>query len=282
MRPLRTPPAPRALAPVAAGRHPADALLPGGRAVRECGLADLAERNDDEHGWWLALDGRVHDVTGLVRCSPAGAVLRASAGLDVTTAADRGLLDRPGLRQLLAATDAGPLVRPFLDRARGLHDAWVGALSGLVSLQNAFRQDRSCAECTDPCPADGDLPCPRRAATTAACFGDEHLPRFAAEVLAPLAEQVLREQRATALRIRTVAGGPGGGLLPGCSPRRRLELLDRRIGATKALLTRGVRCFDRWGDAVLGTGELWRLAAQAVPGCAGATTLSVCTTRRAG
>jgi hypothetical protein len=201
------------------------------------------------------------------------------------TAADRALLDRPGLRQLLAAADAGPLVRPVLSRARGLHDAWVGALSGLVSLQNAFRRDRSCAECTDPCPAGDDLPCARRierAAATAARFGDEDLPRFAADVLAPLAERVLREQRATALRIRTVAGGPGGGLLPGCSPRRRLDLLDRRIGATKALLTRGVRCFDTWGDAVLGTGDLWRLAAQAVPVCAGAATLSVHTTRRAG
>ena len=285
MRPLRTEPTARALAPAAAAdRHPADALLPGGRTGRGHGPAELAEHNDDEHGWWLALDGRVHDVTAFVRCSPAAAVLRANAGLDATTAADRALLDRPGLQQLLAATDAGPLVRPVLHRARGLHDAWVGALSGLVSLQNAFRQDRSSAEGTDPCPVDGDLPSARRAehaAATAARFGDEHLPRFAAEVLAPLAERVLREQRATALRIRTVAGGPGGGLLPDCSPRRRLDLLDRRISATKALLTRGVRCFDTWGDAVLGTGDLWRLAAQAVPGCAGAATLSVHSARRA-
>ncbi|SDX30201.1 Cytochrome b5-like Heme/Steroid binding domain-containing protein [Geodermatophilus africanus] len=282
MRPLRTPPAARGLAPAAAGRHPVGALLPGGRAERGHGLAELAEHNDDEHGWWLALDGRVHDVTAFVRGHPAETVLRASAGLDATTAADRALLDTPGLRQLLAATDAGPLVRPALGRAQGLHDAWAGALSGLVSLQNAFRLDRISAGCTDPCPADGDLPSARQAERTAARFGDEHLPRFAAEVLAPLAERVLREQRATALRIRTVAGGPGGGLLPGCSPRRRLDLLDRRIGATKALLTRGVRCFDIWGDAVLGTGDLWRLAAQAVPVCAGAATLSVHTTRRAG
>ena len=281
MRPLRTPPAARALAPAPAGRHPADALLPGGRAERGHGLADLAEHNDDEHGWWLALDGRVHDVTGLVRCSSAGPVLRASAGRDVTTAADRGLVDRPGLRQLLAATDAGPLVRPVLDRARGLHDAWVGALSGLVSLQNAFRQDLSAAAGTGPCAPDGDLLPARWAERAAARFGDEHLPRFATEVLAPLAERVLQEQRTTALRIRTVAGGVGG-LFPDCSPRRRLDLLDRRIGSTKALLTRGVRCFDTWGDAVLGTGDLWRLAAQAVSGYAGAATLSVHATRRAG
>jgi Cytochrome b5-like Heme/Steroid binding domain len=282
MRPLSTPPAARALAPAAAsGRHPVAALGTGGRAARGHGLAELAEHNDDEHGWWLALDGRVHDVTGFVRCHPAAAVLRASAGRDVTTAADRGLLDRPGLRQLLAATDAGPLVRPVLDRARGLHDAWAGALSGLVSLQNAFREDLSAAAGTGPCAPDGDLPPARRAERAAARFGDEHLPRFATEVLAPLAERVLQEQRTTALRIRTDAGGAGG-LFPGCPPRRRLDLLDRRIGATKALLTRGVRCFDTWGDAVLGTGDLWRLAAQAVSGYAGAATLSVHTTRRAG
>jgi hypothetical protein len=281
MRPLRTPPAARALARAAvADRHPVAALRPGGRASRGHGLAELAEHNDDEHGWWLALDGRVHDVTGFVRCHPAAAVLRASAGRDATTATDRALLDRPELRQLLEATDAGPLACPVLGRARGLHDAWGRALSGLVSVQNAFRRD--CVECTDGCPADGDRPCARRVAATAATFGDELLPRFAAEVLAPLAERVLEEQRATALRIRTVAGGPGGGLPPDCSPRRRLDLLDRRIGATKALLTRGVRSFDTWGDAVLGTGDLWRLAAQAVPVCAGAVTLSVHTTRRAG
>ena len=50
MRPLRTPPAARGLAPAAAGRHPVGALLPGGRAERGHGLAELAEHNDDEHG----------------------------------------------------------------------------------------------------------------------------------------------------------------------------------------------------------------------------------------
>ncbi len=287
MRPLRTPPAARALAPAAvADRRPVDALPTGcraGRRPRGHGLAELAEHNDDAHGWWLGLDGRVHDVTGFVRRHPAAAVLRAHAGLDATTAFGRAHPDRPGLRHALGTTDVGPLARPAVSRARALHDAWVDALFGLVHLQNAFRLDRSFARGTDLCLPDGDRPSAfqaDRAADTAARFGGEYLPRFAAEVMVPLAGRVLREQRVAGREIRTVAG-PGDGLLPGCSLRRRLDLLDRRLGATKALLVSGARCFDTWGDAVLVTGDLWHLAAQAVPVCAGAATVAVRVTRRA-
>jgi Indoleamine 2,3-dioxygenase/Cytochrome b5-like Heme/Steroid binding domain len=274
---------PRAAGPGAARPGAAQPRAAGG-AGRAISVADLAEHNDEEHGWWLAIGGRVHDVTRFLRHHPGGeAVLRAHAGLDATAAFGRAHADRPGLRHALGTTDIGPLGRPAVDRVRGLHDAWVEALSGTVHLQNAFRLDRSFAHGTDLDLPDGDPPSALqadRAADTAARFGDEHLPQFADEVLAPLAERVLHEQRAVAGQLRTVAGGPGQGSPGGCL-RRRLDLLDRRLDATKALLVSGARCFDTWGDDVLGTGRLWRLAAQAVPTCAGAATVTV-RLRRAG
>jgi indoleamine 2,3-dioxygenase/cytochrome b5-like protein len=256
---------------------------PVGRPVRPAGrgisVADLAEHNDDEHGWWVAVDGRVHDVTGFLRRHPGGpAVLRAHAGLDATSAFGRAHTDGPGLRHVLGTTDIGPLTRPVLVRARALHDAWAGALTGLVHLQNAFRLDRSFGRGTDLCLADGDRPSALqadRAADAAARFADEYLPQFAAEVLTPLAGLVLRERQAPLGGIRTVPGRPGEGLPPGCSIRRRLDLVERRIAAAKALLVAGARCFDTWGVTVLDRGDLWRLAAEAVPLCAGTATVAV-------
>ena len=104
---------------------------------------------------------------------------------------------------------------------------------------------------------------------------DGYLPQFAAEVLAPLAGQVLRARQLPLGGIRTVPGRCGDGLPPGCPIRRRLDLVERRIAAAKALLVAGARCFDTWGDAVLDRGDLWRLAAEAVPLCAGAATVAV-------
>ncbi|SDD47505.1 Cytochrome b5-like Heme/Steroid binding domain-containing protein [Geodermatophilus telluris] len=265
---------------------PPDARRPaagGGHRARgrRLSVADVAEHNDDAHGWWVAVDGRVHDVTGFLRRHPGGtAALRAHAGLDATAAFGRAHPDRPAVRRLLAATDTGALTRPALTRARLLHEEWGAALAGLVQLQNAFRLDRSFGRGTELCRAGGDRPTALqadRAADTAARFGDGYLPRFAVEVLAPLAEHVLREQQAVPRRIRAVPGPPPG---PG-APRQRLDGVDRRIAATKELLVAGARAFDTWGDAVLGRGELWRLAASAVPVCAGAATVAVSVPRAA-
>jgi Indoleamine 2,3-dioxygenase/Cytochrome b5-like Heme/Steroid binding domain len=255
------------------------AVLPG------IAVGDLVEHNDDEHGWWLAIEGRVHDVTGFVRRHPGGeAVLRAHAGLDASTAFARAHPDRPGLRRLLRTTEIGLLRHPALAEARSVHDAWVDALFTVVHLQNAFRLDRSFGRGTALCRPDGDLPSALqvdRAEDTVARFGEDHLPRLAAEVLEPLARRVLRAQQADARRIRVVSGRTGDRKPPGCSLRRRLDLLDRRLAATKAFLVSGSRCFDAWGDGVLATGNLWRLAAQAVTVCAGAPTVAVQVARRA-
>ncbi len=95
-------------------------------------------------------------------------------------------------------------------------------------------------------------------------------------------EQVLRHQAgemavaAGALGgIRTVPGRCGDGLPPGCSPRYRLNRVERRPAATTALLVAGARCSNTRGDAVLDGGDLWRRAAEAVPACAGAATAAV-------
>ncbi|MGY1698178.1 cytochrome b5 domain-containing protein [Geodermatophilus sp. SYSU D00766] len=260
--------------PAPAARPRPRPAAPGRPVRRGHGLADLAEHNDDEHGWWLAVGGRVHDVTAFLQRHPGGAaVLRAHAGLDATTAFGRVHGGRPGPGHLLAGTDVGPLLRPRLTLARPLHDAWADALTGLVHLQNAFGLDRSFGRDTDLCRPGGARPSALqadRAADTAARFGDEYLPRFAAEVLAPLAARVLREQGAVPRGIRTVPGPPPAGTL-----RHRLDLVERRLAATKALLVAGERDFDTWGDAVLARGGLWCLAARAVPVCAGAATVTV-------
>jgi hypothetical protein len=178
--------------------HPA-AATPRGTAVPAAvragiGVADLAEHNDDEHGWWVAVEGRVHDVTGFVRRHPGGvAVLHAHAGLDATVAFGRAHVDRPGLRRLLRATDVGPLRHLDAVEADGLSSAWVAALSAVVHLQNALRLDRSSARGTDLCLADG-TPASAfqvdRAIDTCARFEGQYLPQVATEVLRPLADHV--------------------------------------------------------------------------------------------
>ena len=261
-------------------------LEPPGVARMDIVVSDLVEHNDDEHGWWLAINGRVHDVTRFVQRHPGGeAVLRAHAGLEAATAFSRAHADRPGLQHLLRTTDIGPLTLPNLVQGRPLYDAWVNALFAVVHLQNAFRLDRSFARGTDLClPGGGPASALHvdRAADTFTRFSDAYLPQFATEVLAPLADRVRIEGGNARRRIGTVAGLARSKVPASCAWRDRMDLLDRRLATTKVLLSWGARCFDRWRDAALVEVDLGGLVQQASTVCLAAPEADTHITRTAG
>jgi hypothetical protein len=251
-------------------RRPADAEQgrprPAGKPRGGIPVADLAEHNDDGHGWWLAVEGRVHDVTGFLRRHPGGpAVLRAHAGLDATTAFGRSHTGGPGLRRLLEATDIGPLAHPDLTAARELYLAWTDALAAAVHLQNAFRLDRSFARDTDldlPGGAPASAVQVDRAADTLDRFENDYLPAFAAEVLEPLVDR-LGPRRSPAGTARAARG-----VQPRSTWRDRANHLDRRLAEVKGLLVAGARCFHAEGDAAPVAVDLRGLVEEAAVLCA--------------
>jgi cytochrome b involved in lipid metabolism len=247
-----------------AGRPPAQ---PRRRAVpppptaeparcREVSVADLALHNDARHGWWTAIGGRVHDVTGLLEHHPGGrAVLQAHAGLEASDAFLRAHVGRSGVERLLRSTEIGRLTRPATTCAA--YPAWVRALGAVVELQNTYRLDRSLGSGTDLCVPDGEPASAfqtDRAADTHVRFVDGYLPQLTVELLRPLAG---------ATPAPPGRGGSTGASAATCW-RDRMDLLDRRVATVKRLLCVGVRRCEAGGDADHAALELSRIARRAV------------------
>ncbi len=117
---------------------------PGGGGLGEVTVAELAGHNDPEHGWWLAVDGTVYDLTGFVAQHPGGApILQAHAGLDATAAFHRAHRHSGSYIQLRRRYAVGQLRHPPLAGPGSPYWSWVAALCQAVELQNTFRLDRS-------------------------------------------------------------------------------------------------------------------------------------------
>jgi predicted heme/steroid binding protein len=199
-------------------------------------LVDLLRHNDARHGWWIAISGRVYDVTAFVDRHPGGAqILRAHAGLDATAAFDRAHRDPGGLSRLQGSLDIGPLERPGPTAA---HTAWLDAAFALVELQNAFLLDRSFVAGTLLCSSDGMIASDfqvDRAANTLARFRDDYLPEF---VAGPLQ----RVHGHPACRVHLDVGVTE----PRCPPagdrstavREQLDQVERWMATVKAALAR--------------------------------------------
>jgi len=258
-------------------RH--DAAAGAGRAVT---AGELARHNDTINGWWVSIDGRVHDVTDFIERHPGGAVvLRAHAGLDATNAFHRAHAVQAGAKRLLETTHIGFLSDPELTAARQVYRSWIDALFTVVELQNTFRLDRSFSEGTDLCVSSGRRPSAfqtDRAVDTYLRFANGYLPQLIEEVLRPLAERVATadvgqwsgDVRACSVQaagerrqpVRGAVGAPRAASGPLSSPGRLrdgLDRVDRTIEVVKSMLCAGSRTVEERGDDELGGRELRRL-----------------------
>src|SRR5439155_1531603 len=63
----------------------APASAPGAAGAGLYDASELALHNDEEHGYWLTIDGNVYDVTEFLHLHPGGpTILRESVGLDAS------------------------------------------------------------------------------------------------------------------------------------------------------------------------------------------------------
>jgi hypothetical protein len=247
------------------GPPPHGAAARGGQVVS---AGELARHNDAVNGWWVSIDGRVHDVTDFVERHPGGSVvLRAHAGLDATTAFRRAHAGHPGVERLLARTDVGALSDPDLTAAPQVYRAWVDALFTVVELQNAFRLDRSFAEGTDLCVPSGGRSSAfqaDRAMDTCLRFANAYLPQLADEVLRPLGEWV-----STADVGRRSGASRSGSVAVRARLRDDLDRVDGTLAVVKSLLCAGARSLEERGDDALGGRELGRLVDRAIAAIVG-------------
>ena len=150
---------PGAVAELAATRPPAGADGPSRGRARAVGSAfttripvsDVVLHNDEDHGFWLVVDGAVLDVTRLRRGHPGGpAALDLHAGTDATATYRRVHGGSTAAARLRAAHEIGRLAQPSLATAqldgsgvdvRGLYDSWIRCTYLVVEMQNAFRYD---------------------------------------------------------------------------------------------------------------------------------------------
>jgi ferredoxin-NADP reductase len=124
-------------------------------------ISELVLHNDDEHGYWLAVDGNVHDLTEFVNLHPGGpAILRENAGLDASREY-RAVLhhESPEVEALLPMYKIGALRRLDFGSCwgialvpedgvsyvplRDLFRAWARYLYLVVEMENALRNDFS-------------------------------------------------------------------------------------------------------------------------------------------
>ncbi|MDH6574657.1 cytochrome b5 domain-containing protein [Kitasatospora sp. MAP5-34] len=107
-------------------------------------LSEIVLHNDEDNGYWLIINGEVHDVTPFARAHPGGfAVLRAYAGMDATTAFRTVRHHvQPEIQSLLTLWRIGTLRLGAPGRpASAAHLAWAAYLLRLVELQNALLGD---------------------------------------------------------------------------------------------------------------------------------------------
>jgi sulfite reductase alpha subunit-like flavoprotein len=131
---------------------------PGPLGAQSVAASDLITRNDDDAGYWMAIDGAVYDVTEFRHLHPGGPqILIESAGTDATEEFRAVLHDRNGeIGAMLSMYKVGLLRRLRLGSKWGiaatadgfadvsvadLYRAWVRYTYLVVEMQNALRND---------------------------------------------------------------------------------------------------------------------------------------------
>lgn len=137
--------------------------VPKHHAPAEFDTSEVALHNDDDHGWWMVLDGRVYDITEFQGLHVGGVkVLRGYAGMDAT-AAYRSVRHHadPSVDSVRTMYEIGVVRRLNFGSAwglcvgdhgiefvalRDLYRLWVRLLYLVVEMQNAHRNDLSIRE----------------------------------------------------------------------------------------------------------------------------------------
>jgi len=120
--------------------------------------SEIACHNDEDHGLWMTIDGRVYDVTEFARMHPGGPkIVRSYAGMDATDAYRRVRHDvNPEVDAMLPMYEIGSVRRLDFGAAWGTaisahglrlvtlkdaYRAWVGLLFSAVEMENALGMD---------------------------------------------------------------------------------------------------------------------------------------------
>lgn len=118
-------------------------------------VSDVVLHNDDDHGYWLVLDGRVYDLTEFAHLHPGGfKIIRSYARLDGSDAFQKvGHHADPRVMAMLRAFQIGELREPALGAAwgvgvapdglrpislRNVYQAWIRFLYHIVEMENAL------------------------------------------------------------------------------------------------------------------------------------------------
>ena len=120
--------------------------------------SEVVDHNDEEHGYWAIINGRVYDLTRFADLHPGGdKIIRSYAGMDATAAyrtaqhdshpevdALRSLYEIATVRRLDLGTGWGVAIGPsgltFVS-AKDVYRAWIGCLYATVEMENAFSND---------------------------------------------------------------------------------------------------------------------------------------------
>jgi cytochrome b involved in lipid metabolism len=121
-------------------------------------LSDLVLHNDEDHGYWVSVDGGVYDVTSLLLRHPGGpTVLEAYAGRDATATyrrlhASSAAADR--LRRDFRIGSLRPIMATFDGRggwaAKQVAETWARQLDLVVEMKNVLRHDYSLRRAVGP------------------------------------------------------------------------------------------------------------------------------------
>jgi cytochrome b involved in lipid metabolism len=122
--------------------------------------SELARHNNHEDGFWVAIRGRVYDLSRFAHLHPGGLkIIHSYAGMDATPAYDRVLHNQnPEVDAMLGMYEIGALRRLDFGSAwtlavspdakgldcvsiEDLYRAWIVALFNLVEMENAMAND---------------------------------------------------------------------------------------------------------------------------------------------
>jgi len=225
--------------------HPAPQPLPSAASPRldrplgrRIAIADLLDHNDAERGWWIAVKGRVYDVSPFLAWHPGGAqILRAHAGLDATEAFGRAHREPSGMGHLRDRLLIGYL-EPTPTTAQNA--AGLDAAYALVELQNTFRLDRSFGQGTVLCDPAGSAASAfqvDRAADTYRRFRYAYLPELVDGQLprVPGLQSVYLPEDLSPDPSRTATEDRAGAL------RRQLDGVEQWMARVKSVLLAGLR-----------------------------------------
>ena len=120
-----------------------------GALAKEYDTSELVLHNDAEHGYWIALEGDVCDMSEFRHLHPGGSyIVDASAGIDASQEYATVLHHRDTeINAMLAMYKLGAIRRLQLDGAlHELFSSWVRYLFLITEMQNAFENDLVCLD----------------------------------------------------------------------------------------------------------------------------------------